>query len=40
MTKGDFHLPPGLDEAIRGRSKGFLLLFHFLFQRLLAGEVG
>lgn len=40
MTEGDLHLPPGLDEAIRGRSKGFFLLLYFLFQWLLAGEVG
>lgn len=37
MAGGDCHLSPGLPV---GRSKGFLLLFYFPFQRLLAEEAG
>lgn len=37
VTEGDFHLPPG---SSAGRSKGFLLLFYFPFQWLLAEEAG
>ena len=32
--------PQGWTRTSAGRSKGFLLLFYFPFQRLLAGEAG